>query len=242
MTKGQESVEDLNKRLDFIIETFNKKFARQVQSFITLQTKISYLFAFMAVVLAGYLSVTFNYKIDFACSSFFRLGQISGLVGLFISIAFVFVAARSKEFIDPPNVKTLYSKESFKVILTNVKNQVAADMEDAFNKNAKLLQNTGSWIGKAIMCFLLTLIIVIITAIFIPKCARIASAMDNNNNNQTDHPGAIDQSSKPNWPKPVEPSTPSPHGVIIGPVTPSSGASGTALPFGEIFIWPKKGK
>lgn len=221
-----------NERVDFIIEILQKKFDRQTESLSTLHAKVNYLLVFTSLLIGGYLTILFDNKIDFSCNIILRHLCILGLSGLLLTVIFLLIAARNRRFLDPPDIETIYSNKSFKIELDDLKNQVASDIKTSFNKNLPHLNSIAIWLNRAVLTFVVSLFIIVCTALFLPKCAKI-NYMNNDSNarkpttsqehkpvSSSEKPGPVPSSEKPGTE------------VIKGPV-PSSNASGTALPFGE---------
>ncbi|MBI5122816.1 hypothetical protein HZA75_03070 [Candidatus Roizmanbacteria bacterium] len=221
-------------KIDFIIQLFQKKIDRQAESLTTLHTKVNYMLAFASLLVVGYLTVLFDNKIDFSCAPFFKYLSMVGFLGLVACVILLLIAVWNRQFIDPPDPETIYSTSAFEAELDNLKNQVASDMKKSFNDNLPQLVSIAKWLKYAMWVFILSLLIIVSTAIFLPMCAKIGN-MENKSSNSaaspSQQPRPVPPSQSPGTSVSKSPSAPTPQ----VPVSPSA-SSGTALPFSEGFI------
>lgn len=220
-----------NEKIDLTIQLFQKKLDRQTESLTILQTKVNYMLAFSSIVIVGYLAVLFDNKIDFTCSPSFKTLSILGLAGLLLTVILLLCAAWSRRFIDPPDPETIYSEYFFKTDLEELKNQIASDMKDSFIRNMKPLKSIVSWLNWAMWVFLASLIIIVLTALFLPQCAKIATMYEKSGTSSKPAPSNTPQRPVPPSTSPGTPISKTPS-VPSHPVPPSQ-VPGTALPFGE---------
>lgn len=219
----QKSSNEFGHKIDFIVETFQANLNRQSESLTTLHTKVNYMLAFASLLTAGLLGVLVENK--FQCALEFKIG----LIGLLLCEICLLIAARNRVFIDPPAPETIYSQKAFNLELSALKNQVASDMKLAYEKNTNQLRSIAKWLNRAMIIFTVSLIIIIIPALFLPTCAKIGFMSSNpQTDNSKQQPSPVPPSQSIGTPvikSPNSPSTPTP--------IPPSPSVGTALPFSE---------
>lgn len=236
--KMSVKIGEFDKKLDFIIQTFQTKFSRQSESLTTLHSKVNYMLAFASLLIAGYLTVLLDNKLDLSCNPTYKIFVILGLIGLLCCVVLLLVAARNRRFYDPPDSETLYSKKSFKMSLFDLKNQVASDMKDSFEKNVMQLENIAVWLNYAMLVFVGSLFIVVISALLLPGCVRISNMPKDNASTTSQQPSPVPPSQSPGTVVNKGPFTPTQQPNTPMPVPPSQ-TSGTALPFSEQSVTPK---
>lgn len=235
---GNKNENIFSQKIDFIIQLFQKKLDRQVESLTALHTKVNYMLAFTSLLIVGYLTVLFDNKIDFSCTPLLKFLSTGGFLGLVACAILLIIAVWNREFIDPPDPETIYSTNAFEAKLDNLKNQVASDMKKSFNENLPQLVSIAKWLNYAMYVFIASLLIIVSTAILLPNCAKIGNMENKSSSSRTpssQQPRPVSPSQRPGTPVSKSPSTSRPP----APVSPST-SPGTALPFGEGFIKTKK--
>ncbi len=169
---AQNRLGEDEKRYDFMYLVMQKKIERQMNSFDSLQAKINNLFGFTAIIVGGYLTLTFDNKIKFGGNPIVVFLNLISLLGLILVMIFLLISVKTRIFLDPPDTETIYSEVAFSKNLGDLKNQVIADFKASYIKTTDKLNNIALWFDLSLITLFISILVIIISSFVQTQCIK----------------------------------------------------------------------
>lgn len=156
--------DEREKKLELVGSLMLSKLAAQQFAHDSLESKIGVLLGFVATVLAILFGFVFNNILLFDFNLF-----TLGLAGLFLTLIFLALASKTREYLDPPDFSGFYSEEALSRNYLDLKNSISADMKECYTLNLRNQQAKGALYNYGLLSLVLSLISVILGIIQVQR-------------------------------------------------------------------------